>query len=250
VAADTKSQLVCRDRRREKWLRATVNEYSYLNNCIVLYTAKDIEGLKGITDDNKAKYEGLLKSFGESTSAIKAAKDQIKKVYELARKLKDALPDSCYSEEVKLIRDCLRNNKANASLDDSVNDILRHAKHVSNQVDDICESTVKPAAINAFINITALDAAGTAVKTKGDSFTGNVKSTIEDLQKKTKEFLEGMTTSIQDFSVSVQDKYKARNTSDAWKKVKEFISKPTPEEWTTQLLHPYVDEAEKSFNDD
>lgn len=247
--AGTRSGVVCTDRKITDKLAGALKEYSFLSICIGAYASKDLELLPTIVQEDVNRYEALKTSYSTAVAAIKTAKQKIARVNDLANKLKNAVPDSCNSEELKQIKECLQKsgNKHPKGLEESVNDIVRHAHHLTNLVDDLSESAVKVAGINAFINIGSLSTAANNIKEKGNAFIANVNNSITTLQASHDASRTTLTEDLKLLSTATADRYKAWIRKDSLAATAAFV-KDTDCDHDCRSLDDIAKEAEQSFN--
>ncbi|WP_298740432.1 hypothetical protein [uncultured Chitinophaga sp.] len=249
--ASTKSAAVCTDRRISDKLSAALKEYNFLSICIGAYASKDLELLQTVVAEDVARYEALNTAYTAAVNAIKAAKQKIAKVNTLACKLKDAVPDSCNSEELKQIKECLSKNgnkgQQQDSLEESVHKIVHQAHHITNQVDDLSESAVKVAGINAFINIASLTPAAALIKEKGTAFITDVDANLKALQTQYDSARQTQADALKALSTATTDKYKAWIVKDGLAATAEFV-KDNDCDHDCRSLDEIAKEAEQSFN--
>lgn len=249
VIADSKSVIACNVRKSVTALRDTSKEYNFLENCIVLYQTKDLDILSKVTKkDIHDKSEAFKTSFAEMVKILKATKIQLGAVNDLARKLGDALNESCNSEEVKHLRQCFTKNNWKPDLDQSVKDIVRLAQRVNDQVDDLSESSVETAGINGFINVGSLEIFIDDIKRTGDAFTTNVKNTVQNLQKESQNAVKTLTTTLEELSTSIQEKYTARTDKEVWEETRRVVGQDFPDE-CKNVIKELVEEAARCFED-
>lgn len=249
--AATKSATVCTDRKISDKLSAALKEYSFLSICIGAYASKDLDLLQTIVQEDVARYNTLNTEYGKAVAAIKLAKQKIAKVNTLACKLKDAVPDSCNSEELKQIKECLNKNTGKGQqqdgLEESVHKIVHQAHHITNQVDDLSESAVKVAGINAFINIASMTPAATLIKEKGTAFITDVDANVTSLQTQYDTARQTQVTSLKELSSATADKYKAWIIKDGLAATAQFV-KDNDCDHDCRSLDEIAREAEESFN--
>jgi hypothetical protein len=252
--ASTKSSAVCTDRKISDKLSAALKEYNFLSICIGAYASKDLELLQTVVAEDVARYEALNTAYTAAVNAIKAAKQKIAKVNTLACKLKDAVPDSCNSEELKQIKECLNKNNNTGkgqqqpdSLEESVHKIVHQAHHITNQVDDLSESAVKVAGINAFINIASLTPAAALIKEKGTAFITDVDANLKALQTQYDTARQTQVDALKALSTATVDKYKAWIVKDGLAFTAEFV-KDNDCDHDCRSLDEIAKEAEQSFN--
>ena len=248
--ASTKSAAVCTDRKISDKLSGALKEYNFMSICIGAYASKDLELLQTVVLEDVARYDALSTAYTAAVNAIKAAKQKIAKVNTLACKLKDAVPDSCNSEELKQIKDCLSKNAnkpGQKSLEDSVHEIVHQAHHITNQVDDLSESAVKVAGINAFINIGSLTPAAVLIKEKGTAFITDVDANLKSLQTQYDTARQTQVDALKALSVATTDKYKAWIIKDGLAATADFV-KDNDCDHDCRSLDDIAKEAEQSFN--
>lgn len=249
--ASTKSAAVCTDRKISDKLSGALKEYNFLSICIGAYASKDLELLQTVVQEDVARYEALNTAYTAAVNAIKAAKQKIAKVNTLACKLKDAVPDSCNSEELKQIKECLSKNgnkgQQQDGLEESVHKIVHQAHHITNQVDDLSESAVKVAGINAFINIGSLTPAAVLIKEKGTAFITDVDANLKSLQTQYDAARQTQVDALKALSVASADKYKAWIVKDGLAATADFV-KDNDCDHDCRSLDDIAKEAEQSFN--
>jgi hypothetical protein len=249
--ASTKSKAVCTDRKISDKLAAALKEYSFLSICVGAYASKDLELLQTIVQEDVARYTTLNTEYGEAVAAIKTAKQKIAAVNTLATKLKGAVPDSCNSEELKQIKECLSKNgnkqQPQKGLEESVHEIAAQALRITNLVDDLAESAVKVAGINAFISISSLTETAALIKTNGDKFFANVEANVKSLQTDSDAARTTLVDSLKKLSISTTDKYKAWIVKDGLAATAQFIQDNDCDH-DCRSLDDIAKEAEQSFN--
>jgi len=254
--ASTKSAVVCTDRKISDKLSGALKEYNFLSICIGAYASKDLDLLQTVVTEDVARYEALNTAYTAAVNAIKAAKQKIAQVNTLACKLKDAVPDSCNSEELKQIKDCLSKNNNTGkgqgqqqpdSLEESVHKIVHQAHHITNLVDDLSESAVKVAGINAFINIASLTPAAALIKEKGTAFITDVDANLRSLQTQYDTARQAQVDALKALSTASTDKYKAWIIKDGLAATAQFV-KDNDCDHDCRSLDEIAKEAEQSFN--
>src|ERR1044072_6570728 len=252
--ASTKSAAVCTDRKISDKLSAAIKEYNFLSICIGAYASKDLELLQTVVAEDVARYDALNTAYTAAVNAIKAAKQKIEKVNTLDCKLKDAVPDSCNSEELKQIKECLNKNNNTGkgqqqpdSLEESVHKIVDHAHQITTQVDDLAETAVKVAGINAFINLPSLTPAATLIREKGTAFITDVDANLKALQTQYDTARQTQVDALKALSTATVDKYKAWIVKDGLAFTAEFV-KDNDCDHDCRSLDEIAKEAEQSFN--
>lgn len=251
--AGTKSAAVCTDRKISDKLSGALKEYNFLSICIGAYASKDLDLLQTVVAEDVARYEALNTAYTAAVNAIKSAKQKIAQVNNLACKLKDAVPDSCNSEELKQIKDCLSKNNTGKgqqqqdSFEESIYKIVHQAHHVANQVDDLSESAVKVAGINAFINIASLTPAAALIKEKGTAFITDVDANLKSLQTQYDTARQTQVDALKALSTATTDKYKAWIIKDGLAATADFV-KDNDCDHDCRSLDEIAKEAEQSFN--
>jgi hypothetical protein len=248
--AGTKSGLVCTDRKITDKLAGALKEYNFLSICIGAYAGKDLELLQTIVQEDVARYDALNTAYSAAVSSIRTAKQKIAKVNTLASKLKDAVPDSCNSEELKQIKECLskgNNKQQHKSFEESVHEIVGQVHRITNQVDDLSESAVKVAGINAFINIASLVPAATNIKDKGTAFINNVNAGLTSLQTQHDAARLVLVEALKQLSTATADRYKAWIRKDSLAATADFV-KDNDCDHDCRSLDEIAKEAEQSFS--
>ena len=246
--AESKEKTACSQRKKNEWLTGATKEYNFLNNCIALYSAKDLVMLPKTIEEEKSVLKTFNESFTSLVKSIKQSKSQIGVIYELAKKLKDIITtnDNCYSEEIKSINACLKKKPSNPPLESSVEKIQRLAGKVRHQANHLIESTVTTAGINAYINFDTLIAFSTDVKTQGDAFTNNITKSLGTIKTSQEAVSKDLKSSLEEYSEATSNKYKAKNYRDSWQQVNRYIDNPDLSK--SKPLDKLLKEAEDSYN--
>lgn len=248
IKANTASGVLCTERKiTEKYNRA-VNEYNFLSNCITVYTGQDLEGLNDtITKVLLPKGKDVKTSFDAAVSAIKTAKTKIGLVSTLAVKLRDAVADSCNSEELKLIRENLKKGSDKKNIEDSVLEFVSYGEKIVNQIDDVAQAAVKVAAINSFINLDNLAALVATTKGDGTKLITDVEANVKDAQKKYDDERKPLGEALKGLSTAMTEKNKAWNLTEAIILVRNFVDEKNCQHGC-QKLDEISEEAEGAFD--
>ncbi|HVI44771.1 MAG TPA: hypothetical protein VM802_07870 [Chitinophaga sp.] len=245
---ETADYALCIERKvNDKYARA-VKEYNFLSNCITVYSSQDLDGLtdtvgKVIGQKNK----DVKTSLDAAVAAIKAAKGKIGLMDDLAVQLKDAVADSCNSEELKQIRECLAKGGAGKkNIEDSVAEFVTYADQIVDQVDDVAQAAVKVSGINAFINIDSLIALVATAKADGGKLATDVEANVKDSQKKYDDSRKPLGDALKGLSTASTEKYKAANYEDAVIAVSGFVEHVECHD--CRSLDEIAEEAEDTFN--
>jgi hypothetical protein len=224
IKAGTATQVVGVERKvNEKYARA-VSEYNFLSNCITVYTGQDLEGINDtVTKVLLPKSKDIKTSYDAAIAAIKVAKTKVGLVSTLAVKLKDAVADSCNSEELKLIRENLKKGSDKKNIEDSVLEFVKYAEKIVNQADDVAQAAVKVAAINSFINIDSLASLVTTVKADGAKLIADVETNVKDSQKKYDDSRKPLGDALKALSTAVTDMNKAWKLKASVVAVNKFV---------------------------
>jgi hypothetical protein len=248
IKASTASNIVCVERKiNEKYARS-VSEYNFLSNCITVYTGQDLDGINDtITKVLVPKSKEVKTSFDAAVALIKTAKQKIGLVSTLSVKLKDAVADSCNSEELKMIRDNLTKGGPNKKIEDAVLEFVSLSDQIVNQVDDVAQAAVKVAGINSFINIDNLAALVVATKTDGTKLITDVEANVKDSQKKYDDSRKPLGDALKALSAAVTEKNKAWNLKDAVTAISKFVDEKNCQHGC-QKLDEISEEAENAFD--
>lgn len=248
--ADTASKALCIERKINEKFSRSIKEYNFLSNCITVYTAQDLEGLTDtFTNVLKPKSTNAKAAFDTAVTSIKTVKQKVAQVSNLAVKLKDAVADSCNSEELKLIRECLSKGGANKkNLEDSVQEFVAYADQIVNQADDAAQAAVKVAGINAFINVDNLATLITGTKADGAKLIADVEANVKDSQKKYDDSRKPLGEALKGLSTASTDKNKAWNYKDAVAGVTKFVDEKNCNGGGCKKLDEISEEAENAYN--
>ena len=125
-----------------------------------------------------------------------------------------------------------------------------YALKITNSIDDVAESAVKVAGINAFINIQSLSSAAALIKTSVDGFGVDVDSKLKSLQAdydKTKKDLADVQKILSTASVQ---KYKAIGVKQGLDWVNALLSHPDCDKCgDSKKLDELAADAAASFNE-
>ncbi|SFD73640.1 hypothetical protein SAMN05518672_1034 [Chitinophaga sp. CF118] len=249
ITASTATQVTCVERKvNEKYARS-VREYNFLSNCITVYTGQDLDGINNtITQLLVPKSRDIKTSFDAAIALIKTAKQKVGLVSTAAVKLKDAVADSCNSEELKLIRENLSKGGSNKkSLEESVQEFVNYANKIVNQVDDVAQAAVKVAGINSFINIDNLAILVAATKTDGAKLITDVEANVKSSQKKYDDSRVPLGNALKGLSSAVTDMNKAWNLKNAVTNISQFVEDKDCQH-DCKNLDDISDEAEHAFD--
>ncbi|TWV98681.1 hypothetical protein [Chitinophaga pinensis] len=249
IKTNTASQVVCVERKvNEKYARA-VKEYNFLSNCVTVYTGQDLEGLTSTVSLAQAKYTGVKTSFDAAVAAIKAAKQKAGLVNTLAGKLKDAVADSCNSEELKLIRENLsKGGPGKKNIEDSVQEFVAYAEKIVNQADDVVQAAIKVAGINAFVNVDNLAALITTAKTDGTSLITDVENNVKNSQKKYDDSRKPLGDALKELSKASTLKNVAWVVKDAVADAAKFVEDKNCNGGGCKKLDEISEQAEHAFD--
>jgi hypothetical protein len=249
IKTNTASQVVCVERKiNEKYARA-VKEYNFLSNCVTVYSGQDLEGLTSTVALAQIKYTGMKTSFEAAVTAIKTAKQKVGLVNTLAGKLKDAVADSCNSEELKLIRENLsKGGQGKKSLEDSVQEFVNYAEKIVNQADDVAQAAVKVAGINAFVNLDNLTTLVATAKADGGKLITDVENNVKDAQKKYDDSRKPLGEALKELSKASTLKNTAWVVKDAVADASKFVEEKNCNGGGCQKLDDISEEAESAFD--
>lgn len=249
IKTSTASQVVCVERKvNDKYARA-VKEYNFLSNCVTVYAGQDLEGLTVGVAQAQLKYTGVKTSFDLAVAAIKTAKQKAGLVNTLSGKLKDAVADSCNSEELKLIRENLsKGGPGKKSIEDSVQEFVAYAEKIVNQADDVAQAAVKVAAINAFVNIDNLTSLIATAKADGTALITDVESNVKASQKKYDDSRKPLGDALKDLSKASSFKNTAWGVKDAVADAAKFVEDKNCNGGGCKKLDEISEEAENAFD--
>jgi hypothetical protein len=249
IKANTASQVVCVERKISEKYARSVSEYNFLSNCITVYTGQDLDGINDtITKVVVPKSKEVKTAFDDAVAKIKAAKQKLGLVSTLSVKLKDAVADSCNSEELKAIRENLsKGGQGKKNLEDSVLEFVSLSDQIVNQVDDVAQAAVKVAGINGFINVDNLAALVVATKTDGVKLITDVETNVKDAQKKYDDSRKPLGEALKGLSAAVTEKNKAWNLKDAVAAVSKFVEEKNCEHGCKKL-DEISEEAEGAYD--
>ncbi|ACU62687.1 hypothetical protein [Chitinophaga pinensis] len=249
IKTNTASQVVCVERKvNEKYARA-VKEYNFLSNCVTVYTGQDLEGLTATVLLAQAKYTGIKTSFDAAVTAIKTAKQKAGLVNTLAGKLKDAVADSCNSEELKLIRENLsKGGPGKKNIEDSVQEFVAYAEKINNQADDVVQAAVKVAGINAFVNVDNLSVLIATAKTDGTGLITDVENNVKGSQKKYDDSRKPLGDALKDLSKASTLKNVAWVVKDAVADAAKFVEDKNCNGGGCKKLDDISEQAEHAFD--
>jgi len=249
IISGTASQVACVERKiNDKYARA-VSEYNLLSNCITVYTGQDLDGINStVTTQLIPKRNEVKTSFNDAINLIKTAKQKVGLVSTWALKLKDAVADSCNSEELKSIRENLsKGGSGLKNLEDSVLEFVSYADKIVNQADDVAQGAVKVAGINAFLNIDNLATLIAATKTDGLKLITDVEANVKDAQKKYDDSRTPLGAALKGLSSAVTEKNKAWNFKEAVTSVSKFVEDKDCQ-FDCKKLDEISEEAEHAFD--
>jgi len=249
IKTNTASQVVCVERKvNDKYARA-VKEYNFLSNCVTVYTGQDLLGLTSTVTAASTKYAGIKTSFDAAVSAIKTAKQKVGLVNTLAGKLKDAVADSCNSEELKLIRENLsKGGPGKKSIEDAAQEFVNYAEKIVNQADDVAQAAVKVAGINAFVNVDNLVSLIATAKTDGGKLIADVEANVKDSQKKYDDSRTPLGDALKDLSKASTFKNTAWVVKDAVADAAKFVEEKNCNQGGCKKLDDISEEAESAFD--
>jgi phage gp36-like protein len=223
---ETSKDTVCAARLVSRYTNKVIKEYTQFNNCISMASTKDAEELVNTAKEITAMNDVLGKTFTKAVDAIKAAKEKIGQVKTLADKLRADTDNSCNSEEMKQIRAAISASSNKTPIVQTSTELVAYALKVTNSIDDVCESAVKVAGINAFINTQSLTSAATLIKTNADGFSMDIDGKLKSLQadyEKTKKDLVDAQKAVGAANIL---KYKAIAAKQGLDWVKKLIDNP------------------------
>ncbi|MBW8682924.1 hypothetical protein [Chitinophaga rhizophila] len=249
IKTNTASQVVCVERKvNDKYARA-VKEYNFLSNCVTVYAGQDLEGLTTTVALAQARYAGIKTAFDTAVAAIKNAKQKSGLVNTLAGKLKDAVADSCNSEELKLIRENLsKGGPGKKSIEDSVQEFVAYAEKIVNQADDVAQAAVKVAGINAFVNIDNLTSLIATAKADGTNLLTDVENNVKSIQKKYDDSRKPLGEALKELSKAGSLKYAAWVVKDAVADTAKFVDDKNCNGGGCKKLDEISEEAENAFD--
>jgi hypothetical protein len=248
ILTNTASQVVCVERKINEKLARSVKEYNFLSNCVTVYTAQDLEGLTETVAQAQTKYTAVKTAFDAAILAIKTSKQKVGSVNTWAGKLRDAVADSCNSEELKLIRENLsKGGPGKKNIEDSVQEFVAYAEKIVNQADDVAQAAVKVAGINAFVNIDNLTALIATAKTDGGKLIADVTANVTQSQKKYDESRGPLGEALKGLSRASTSKNKAWVLKDAVAATSEFVEDKNCNGGGCQKLEEISEEAESAF---
>ncbi len=249
--ADTKRDTVCASRNISRYIYKGIKEYTLFNTCITISTTKDAEELVNTTKETIDKNNKLGTAYKAAVDSIKAAKQKIdQQVKNLTDKLNADVPNSCNSEEVKQIKASLGNGGNKKTLEASIAELTTYALKITESVDDVSESAVKVAGINAFINVQSLGDASAIIKTGADSFVKDVDANIKSLQGDYEAAKKDLADSQKLFTTATLQKYKAIASKQALDWVKKLVENPECHKCgDSNELNELAQKAAQSFNE-
>lgn len=249
IKTNTASQVVCVERKiNDKFARA-VKEYNFLSNCVAVYTGQDLEGLTSTVVLAQGKFTSVKTSFDAAIAAIKVAKQKAGLVNTLAGKLKDAVADSCNSEELKLIRENLsKGGQGKKNLEDSVQEFVSYAEKIVNQADDVAQAAVKVAGINAFVNVENLVALIATAKADGTAFITDVENNVKGSQKKYDDSRKPLGEALKELSKASTLKNVAWVVKDAVADASKFVEDKNCNGGGCKKLDDISEQAEHAFD--
>jgi hypothetical protein len=248
--SNTASSVVCTERKINDKFARSVKEYNFLSNCITVLTTQDLDGLVNTyTNVLKPKGAAAKTAFDAAVAAIKTVKQKVGQVSSLSVKLRDAIADSCNSEELKQIRECLsKSGQGKRNIEDSVQEFVQLADQIVNQADDTAQAAVKVAGINAFVNLDNLSALLTTAKTDGGKLIADVEANVKDAQKKYDESRKPLGDALKALSTATTDKYKAWDLKDAVAGISKFVDEKNCNTGGCAKLDDISEEAENAYN--
>lgn len=240
-----------------------LSEYNKINQRITCCISKDVVRFKDTVGKISKKYDTMINTdFKLVVQAIKDTKNKQKQVQELARKLSDAVSESCNGEEQTIINQALQkggNDKSKSepgkgrsddekkkALTEKVKEILRKAKALANKADDLSEWVVKVSAINTFINVGSLTPLADKVSITGAALIKDVEDNIKKLQTSHEDSRKKLGDAKEKQSDAMADKYYYGAEKTSWGVVVDFMK---DEAWKPSTsLTEIAAAAEAEFN--
>ncbi len=240
-----------------------LSEYNKINQRITFCISKDVVRFKDTVGKISKKYDTMINAdFKLVVQAIKDTKNKQKQVQDLARKLSDAVSESCNGEEQTIINQALQkggNDKGKSepgkgkpddekkkALTEKVKEILRKARALANKADDLSEWVVKVSAINTFINVGSLTPLADKVSVTGTTLIKDVEDNIKKLQTSHEDSRKKLGEAKEKQSESMADKYFFGAEKTGWGVMVNFMK---DEAWKpTITLAEIATAAEAEFN--
>jgi hypothetical protein len=195
------------------------------------------------------KRNEVKSSFDAAIGLIKAAKTKVGLVNTWAGKLKDAVADSCNSEELKSIRENLsKSGHGHKNLEDSVQEFVAFADKIVTQIDDVAQAAVKVAGINAFLNIDNLAALIATSKVDGLKLITDVEANVKSSQKKYDDSRVPLADALKGLSAAVIEKGKAWDYKEAVTSISKFVEEKNCGNSDCKKLDEISEEAEHAFD--
>ncbi|MCW3464563.1 hypothetical protein [Chitinophaga nivalis] len=252
--ADTASNAVCIERKINDKYNQAVKQYNFLSNCITVYSGQDLEELtKTITGKVKPKKGDVKAAFDKAVAAIKAAKQKIGQAATLSVKLKEAVADSCNSEELKQIRECLqkghvdKSSPENRNLENSVQEFVQYGYHINDQIDNVAQAAVKVAGINSFVNVDSFEGLAITAKLAGTSLINDVEANVKDSLKKYDDSRKDLGDALKKLSTAMVNKYETANLIEAVEEVTAFVKEKNCHN-DCHALDDIAEEAEATYD--
>ncbi len=184
-------------------------EYSKICICISTYLEQDVTQINGNVGSYIDQSQGFSTYLSASLDKIKEMKKKMLEVNDAAYKLRDALKDSCNSEQKKILIRGLPGTDDEPSFLEAAKDIIEQASVVCSRADDVFETGVKVAGINAFTNVESLKEFGTTLVTCAGGFNKDVKSNVTFTSEQMTAALDDLSAALQEESIAESEKYKA-----------------------------------------
>lgn len=262
IACTTYNSVVSAQQTQDKVAEALL-EYNKINQRITFCISKDVARVKDTVGKISKKYDTMVNTdFKLVVQAIKDTKNKQKQVQELARKLNDAVSESCNGEEQTIINQALQkggNDKSKSdqskgkpddekkkALTEKVKEILRKARALANKADDLSEWVVKVSAINTFINVGSLTPLAEKISLTGTALIKDVEDNIKKLQTNHEDSRKKLGDAKEKQSDAMADKYFFGAEKSAWGEMVIFLKNDTSK--PSDTLDKIASDAEAGFN--
>lgn len=250
IDAKTANDSVCIQRQLTDKTATAVREYNFLNNCISVYAQQDVTTLVDTVKADLTLNTTFQTNFTAAVTAIKAAKSAEIKAHTQAQALLDAVQESCNSDERKQIEACLANTVSDTQkqLLETVKEIVKRAQVLNDKADDLSESAVKVAGINAFVNVASLTAFGTDLKTQGTALATDVTKNVTVLGTSYTAAQKALGDVEITLSKAMTARYGAWSAHESLKRTAHFVKKADSCADVAGSIDSLATEAEGSFD--
>ncbi|MCB0628405.1 MAG: hypothetical protein R2824_18805 [Saprospiraceae bacterium] len=224
-------------------------EYSNISVCISTMLAEDVRQIKSNIDVYIAQSGTLKENLSGALEQISGIKKKLGELNDAACKLKDALKDSCNSEQKKALIKGLPQTSTQEKFNDAVSKIIAQAEAACDMADSTFESSVKVAGINAFSNVGSLLEYGKTMEASATVFDKDIQANINSAKELQAATYAAFLEALQLESTDEYKKYKALLIEEALEVTQEFATDPDKIEIPVDLntLEKICEKVEGTF---